>query len=387
MRSREPDASGDVERDGVKLYYEVFGDGDPTVLLLPTWSIVHSRAWKAQIGYLARKHRVVTFDGRGNGRSGSPAAAEAYTHREFVADTIAVMDATDTDRAVLVALSMGALWGTQLAADKPDRVLGLVCIGPAVPFGDRHPDREAVSFDDELDTTDGWAKYNRHYWVDGDYHDFLGFFFGQMFSEPHSTKQIEDCVGWGHEIAPETLVATQDGASTLDAQRFRDTCGRVDCPVLVIHGHEDAIRAHESGVAFAEATGGSLVTITGGGHGPLARDPVKTNLLIEEFIGTVSSTPPTRRLWTRALNRPKRALYVSSPIGLGHARRDIAIAQELRRLHPDLEIDWLAQHPVTTVLSSDGERIHPASAHLTASASSLSSRSRSRIEDRGTPPS
>ena len=63
-------------------------------------------------------------------------------------------------------------------------------------------------------------------------------------------------------------------------------------------------------------------------------------------------------------SRRKRALYVSSPIGLGHAQRDAAIADELRKLHPDLEIDWLAQHPVTQVLEERGERIHPASSFL-----------------------
>ena len=70
------------------------------------------------------------------------------------------------------------------------------------------------------------------------------------------------------------------------------------------------------------------------------------------------------KTWTRALSRRRRALYVSSPIGLGHARRDVAIAKELRKLHPELEIDWLAQHPVTAVLEAEGERIHPASALL-----------------------
>ncbi len=59
-----------------------------------------------------------------------------------------------------------------------------------------------------------------------------------------------------------------------------------------------------------------------------------------------------------------RALFISSPIGLGHARRDVAIARELRRLVPELQIDWLAQDPVTRVLEREGERIHPASVHL-----------------------
>ena len=43
---------------------------------------------------------------------------------------------------------------------------------------------------------EGWAKFNRHYWLEH-YEDFAGFFFSQVFTEPHSTKQIEDSVGWG----------------------------------------------------------------------------------------------------------------------------------------------------------------------------------------------
>ena len=62
--------------------------------------------------------------------------------------------------------------------------------------------------------------------------------------------------------------------------------------------------------------------------------------------------------------RPRKVLYVSSPIGLGHARRDMAIAAELRKLHGDVQIDWLAQDPVTRALATAGERVHPASAHL-----------------------
>src|SRR5690349_575765 len=72
----------------------------------------------------------------------------------------------------------------------------------------------------------------------------------------------------------------------------------------------------------------------------------------------------TPRSWTRARSRPRRALYLSSPIGLGHARRDLAIAQHLRTLHPDLQIDWLTQQPVTRVLHDAGERVHPASRWL-----------------------
>ena len=115
-RARYPDEEGYVERDGVRVFFEVYGDGEPTVFLLPTWSIMHSRHWKMQIPYLARHCRVLTFDGRGNGRSDRPTEPEAYRSAEFTADALAVMDATGTERAVLVAMSLGATWALELGA-------------------------------------------------------------------------------------------------------------------------------------------------------------------------------------------------------------------------------------------------------------------------------
>src|SRR5438445_9513116 len=108
MRARYPDRDGYVERDGVKVFYEVHGTSEPTILLMPTWSLVHSRHWKMQVPHLARHHRVVTFDGRGNGRSDRPGTADAYADTEMVADAVAVLDATGTDRALVAGLSMGA---------------------------------------------------------------------------------------------------------------------------------------------------------------------------------------------------------------------------------------------------------------------------------------
>jgi pimeloyl-ACP methyl ester carboxylesterase/predicted glycosyltransferase len=321
-----------------------------------------------QIPYLARHCRVLTFDGRGNGRSDRPAAG--YDEWTCAADALAVMDATGTERAALVSLSIGAHRCLILAAEHPERVESAVFVGPAAPFGGPVKGRDMAGFwDVELDTDEGWAKYNRFYWL-RDYRGFLEFFFTQMFNEPHSTKLIEDCVGWGLETDPETLIATQLGEG-LDEDEGRALCARVRCPVLVIQGTDDAITGRHRGEALAEATGGRLVLLEGSGHGPHARDPVKVNVLLRDFL-----LPPRREAqWVRGRSRAKRALYISSPIGLGHAQRDAAIAEELRRLHPGLEIDWLAQHPVTKVLEARGERIHPASAFLASESKHIESES------------
>ncbi len=366
MRAREPDEQGFIERGGVKVGYEVFGKGPRTLLFLPSWSIGHSRMWKAQVPYLARHMRVVTIDGRGNGRSDRPAEAAKYDDREFAADALAVLDAVGAERATVVSHSSGSYWHLILAGEHPERVEGSVFIAPSLPLAPRHAGRD-INFNAHHPDNEGWHKFNRHSWV-ADFRGFLEFFFGHLFTEPHSTKQIEDCIGWALETTPETLIATLE-APALSVDQVRELCGRVPGPVLVIHGDEDSLVPLARGAATAEATHGQLVTLEGAGHGPYARDPVKVNLLLRDFA---APRPPAAR-WPRAAARKKRALFVSSPIGLGHAQRDIAIADELRKLHPGLEIDWLAQSPVTRVLEARKERIHPASKFLASDSAHMES--------------
>ena len=285
MRARYPDVEGFAERDGVRLSFEVYGHGEPTILLVPTWQIVHSRLWKAQIPYLARHGRVITFDPRGNGRSDRPTVSEAYAVREMAADIIAVMDATSTDRAVLVTRSDGAGRGLVVAAEHPERVLGLIAGGPSLPIGER-PAERSFPFEAVLDTDEGWAKHNIHSWR-RDFDGYLRFFFSRCFTEPHSTKQIEDCVGWGHEIGAETLILGQY-ARSLTADETLALCARVRCPVLVIVGDEDAITGDGPAIAPAVAVRGArLVTVEGGGHVQDARDPVLMNLLIRDFVADI----------------------------------------------------------------------------------------------------
>lgn len=286
-RARYPDRTGFIERDGVRSFWEVYGEGEPAILFAPTWSIVHSRIWKAQVPYFARRHRVLTMDARGNGRSDRPTSASDYAETEIAADLLATMDATETDRAVVVSLSLGAQRSLLLAAGHPDRVAGLVFLGPSVPFG-KPPPARSVSFDDRLETDEGWAKYNRHFWR-RDYHAFLEFFFSQCFTEPHSTKQVDDAVDWGLETDAETLLLTHD-TDWLDDDAVLDLCAAIRCPTLVIQGDSDAVTGPDRGYTLAAAVANArLVTIAGGGHIPNARDPILVNLLIRDFIATMDS--------------------------------------------------------------------------------------------------
>ena len=125
MRAREPDVAGTVVRDGVTLGYEVYGDehaaSTPTILLLPTWTIIHARFWKLQVPYLARHFPVVVYDGPGNGASDRMTDPARYTPAAYADDAAAVIDACGIRRAVAVGLSLGA--GTRSSSPNcdPDR--------------------------------------------------------------------------------------------------------------------------------------------------------------------------------------------------------------------------------------------------------------------------
>jgi len=358
VRAAEPVQQGDALSDGVRIRYHVYGSGEETILLMPTWSLVHARHWKGQVATLARHFRVVTFDGRGNGGSDRPRGADAYRDHAFVADAIAVLEATGTRQVLACGLSRGAHYAAMLAALHPELVVGAVFIGPTAPFGPRHADRAAVDPMERRDRHDGWHKYNVHYWQDH-YRDFVDFFARQMFSEPHSTKQIEDIIGWALETDGEVLADTVRGHAVTTGNRA-ELYRRVRCPTLAIVGDRDQISHPGVAAAIIEITGGELHTIEGGGHVPNAREPVLVNRLIKDFADRIWKKRPGRRRSMRWSQRPRRALYLSSPIGLGHARRDLAVARALRAARPELEIDWLTQHPVTAFLESQGEAVHPA---------------------------
>jgi pimeloyl-ACP methyl ester carboxylesterase len=366
-RAREPDRTGRATtRDGLGLHWEVHGDGSPAIVLLPPCPISHSRIWKAQIHPLARRHRVVVYDGRGNGLSDFPDPSGVWDYGWYADDCLAVMDATGTQSAVLVGLcGDGVFPSVQLAAQHPDRVLGIVAIAPGVPLlTPTHPNRakELERFDEVIDDPRGWEKYNRHF-ILADHRGFLEFFFGEMFPEPHSEKHLEDAVAYGLDSTPELLVMDDElGVET--REEVEAVCRQVRCPVLVVQGDRDECQPFERGLALAELTGAEHVRLEGAGHIPNARHPVMVNRLIEDFAERFDHTAPRRRTWTRAAARPRRALLVSSPIGLGHAWRDVAVARELRRLVPGLEVHWLAQPPLTTLLAACGETVHPASAEL-----------------------
>ena len=327
-RARYPDDEGYVECDGVRVFWELYGSGEPTVLLLPTWSIIHSRHWKGQIPYLARHARVLTFDGRGNGRSDRPDTVDAYAEREFAADALAVMDAAGVERAVVVGLSAGALWGVLLAAEHPERVAAAVFIArrrrrsPSTPRASRRRSTSRSSPTRAGTSTTATT--------------------GSRTTATSSSSSSGRCSP--SRTRPSRSRTASGGAWRRRRRRSRSPTrpraarsGRVHAPLRAHRvpraghprdrGRGPAVRGGRrarAGHRWSARRAGGLRALPARAR-PGARQPPAAR------VRRPGPPPPS---WPRGRSRRKRALYISSPIGLGHARRDIAIARELRACTP-----------------------------------------------------
>ena len=341
----QPAREGFVERDGVKSWYAVWGNQGPWIAFAPIFQITHTQMLKATVPYLSRHFRVLTMDGRGNGRSDRPRGQDKYSFDEYYADFVAVLDAVGVERLAVVGISATAMTALRLAAEQPARVSHVIVAGGYAEARIADPAiAERVRSESDRMRAD-WPGY-------------LEWFFSIVFTEPHSTKPVEDGIRYGWATSGEVVDWARNGWLRSDVTGL---ARRVQCPTLVIHGDADKRVPHAKGEAIRELVPGArMLTIGGGGHLPAARDPVLFNHAVRDFVAGA----PRAAAWTRAMSRRRRALFISSPIGLGHAQRDLAIARELRKLQPDLDIDWFTVDPAAAYLAREGERIHPITARL-----------------------
>ena len=150
----------------------------------------------------------------------------------------------------------------------------------------------------------------------------------------------------------------------------------------MIHGTEDACQPVGRFDTVVRTTHAERLVLEGSGHLPMGREPVVVNHAIRAFVDKHAgndeagdATAPAPRVWTRSMRRRPRVLYLSSPIGLGHVRRDLAIADALRKERPEVEVEWLTQSPVTDFLEQRGETVHPACAFLASESTHIESES------------
>lgn len=285
--------TGAVHRDGVRIHYDLYGDGEVTLLLPPAWAITDSTLWRAQVAAFPDRYRVITFDPRGNGRSDRPTDAAAYAVPELVADLVAVLDATRTREAVVVGNSFGCVLAYLTAALHPDRVAGAVLLdGSSLVLDGRDDDpfqHALATFDDPPTGNEGWALLNAE-WFERDYGRFVRFFAHTAFPEPHARPIIDEAVRVGRQTNGTVLAAAIRARGKAPvaktAAMLRSLLPNIACPVRVLHGDLDRIAPLHRDQAIAKALGTRLTVIPGAGHCPQATFPEQVNTIIDDFVTT-----------------------------------------------------------------------------------------------------
>jgi pimeloyl-ACP methyl ester carboxylesterase len=266
---------------------------------------------------------------------------------------VAVLDEAVRPPFGLVAFACSSLLALRYVVEHPGHVSRLVLVGGQFAESVPKPFEEKV------------ARIIRE-----DFNGWRARLMKRFLPEPHSLKGIEDGIAWAGETSPDVLV---ESLRAIDDQSVFDLLPKIQVPTLCLHGTADKIVPYSHGQKLAAAIPGArLVTFEGGGHGLPGRDQVKVNRLIRDFVrgepvqaATIPAT--TERKAAPAATRRtslRRVLWLSSPLGLGHIQRDLAIARQLREIYPDTTVDFLAANPADRVVQHWGERLHPATALL-----------------------
>ena len=121
-----------IDRNGVKIHYEVYGDG-PALILTHGYSST-SAMWEGQIEALSKQYKLVLWDMRGHGKSDYPADPNAYSEALTIGDIAALLDQIGTRRAIVGGLSLGGYMSLAFYRTHPERVAALLIIDTGPGF-------------------------------------------------------------------------------------------------------------------------------------------------------------------------------------------------------------------------------------------------------------
>jgi pimeloyl-ACP methyl ester carboxylesterase/predicted glycosyltransferase len=333
-----------AENKGVKIWYEIHGQGEPTLIMVPGFQIVHSEYYKRFcVPFLSRHMRVVTLDLRGSGKSDGPEGG--YDLENWTDDIHAVVQDAGLDVFAMAGSSCGVSMCINYCTNHPAKVSHLILMNgfarmvrsESYPAGMPEKDLKGIV----------------QFWHDQP-QDMLKGFIEMLCSEKYTLRAKELVWQWAHETSPAIWAK---GFSCSVQTNVDATLENLDLPVLIVAGQTDqVVFPSASEYLHQKIRGSRFIPIEHAGHGFLRTWP-QAGRHILNFLKPETASPGPAPVQEAGV----RILWISSPIGLGHVKRDLAIADAMRKQRPDLSIHWLAMDPVKTFLEDSGERIHPLS--------------------------
>jgi pimeloyl-ACP methyl ester carboxylesterase len=228
-----------IERDGVKIHYEIHGDG-PSLILTHGYSST-SAMWQGQIAALSKHHKLILWDMRGHGQSDYPENPAAYSEALTVGDIAALLDTAGADKAIVGGLSLGGYMSLAFYRAHPERVSALLIIDTGPGF--KKDGAREVWNKRALDTAERFER---------DGLDVL-----KSASRERSTVSHRDASG---------LAGAARGMLTQRDARVIEVLPEIKVPSLVVVGADDTPFLAASDYMAAKIPGARKVVIPAAGH-------------------------------------------------------------------------------------------------------------------------
>lgn len=259
--------------NGIRMYYEVRGRGTPLVLIMGYGD--DCRKWARQVPAFARRHRVVTFDNRGVGRTEAPRAG--YSMAAFARDTVGLMDFLEIQRAHLLGYSMGGRIAQHVAIHHPGRLRSLIlCATSARP-----------------------SAFNRYtLWLDRVLIPRYGLGavapFGPLYqyTRAYFERHFRRLVAGLRRPAPpgRKLHGLLGQARAIEGHDTSRDLHRIAAPTLVLLGDQELLNPlPEAQVLTRRIPGATLRVLRGGGHGFLWEIPTAFNRAVLDFTRRIDA--------------------------------------------------------------------------------------------------
>jgi pimeloyl-ACP methyl ester carboxylesterase len=254
-----------LDRDEVKIHYEVAGDG-PALILTHGYSST-GEMWAGQIEPLSKHFKVITWDMRGHGASDYPADQAAYSEEATVADMAALLDTVGAKDAIVGGLSLGGYMSLAFNATHPERTRALLII----------------------DTGPGYKNDQaRDGWNDN----------AIKRAERFEAEGLPDPAKVGAEVRlarhrdATGLARAARGMLTQRNARVIESLPGIAVPAVVIVGADDTPFLAASDYMAAKIPGARKVVIEGAGHSANIDQPAAFNAALMSFLTDAGLTSP-----------------------------------------------------------------------------------------------
>jgi pimeloyl-ACP methyl ester carboxylesterase len=245
-----------LNRDGVKIHYEVHGKG-PTILLSHGYSST-CRMWDGQVAALKDRYQVIVWDMRGHGESDYPKDPALYSEGLTIGDMRVLLDVVGADKAIVAGLSLGGYMSLAFHASHPDRVRALMLFDTGPGFK----------------KDEARAKWNESAQARAARLDAEGLKALNQSDEVKLTRH-RDASG---------LAGAARGMLAQKNDRVIQSLDNIKVPTLVLVGANDTNFLAATDYMAAKIKGSTKAVIPDAGHAANLHQPARFNQAVEAFL-------------------------------------------------------------------------------------------------------